>query len=85
MSYLSRRSLELANPVDRGQGLQMINVLPADQMGYRPIKAGDHTLVTQFIEEGIVLEGKDFPATIYTSSIRGSGAVDDSPAFSLTL
>ena len=56
-SYLSRRGLELANPVDRRQGLQMIDVLPADQMGCRAIKAGDHTLVSQFIEEGIVLEG----------------------------
>ena len=56
-SYLSHGGLELANLVDRRHGLQMIDVLPADQMGCRPVKAGDHTLVTQFIEEGIVLEG----------------------------
>ena len=51
MSHFSRRSLELANPVDSGQGLQMINVLPADQLGCRPMKTGDHTLMTKFVEE----------------------------------
>ena len=43
----------------------MIDVLPADQMGCRLVKTGDHTLMAQFLEEGIVLEGCDLPTTIH--------------------
>ena len=48
----------------------MIDVIPADQMGCRPVKPGDHTLVAQFIEEDIVLEGYDVPTTIHLLYLR---------------